>query len=194
MTQVFQIGKTNNHNPNEKITMKKILTITLVLSLAVPAYAYDGSATNTTKSWTSWWDWWSGFTPADPTEPSDPTVPEVEVGIPTITESRFYHSASVASLRNRLQIQWDTVEGAESYEIEVFKADGTILTYSASTNSLMVKNMACAAFSTTLLKVDCGTGNFSTAIFSFSSIISHISLPHPANSKIGGSVLLIGPW
>ena len=127
--------------------MKKFLTMALafalVLSLAVPAYAYDGSATNTTKSWTSWWDWWSGFTPADPTEPSDPTVPEVEVGIPTITESRFYHSASVASLRNRLQIQWNAVEGADSYEIEVSKADGTILTYSASTNSLMVKNMAC---------------------------------------------------
>lgn len=127
--------------------MKKILTMALafalVLSLAVPAYAYDGSATNTTKSWTSWWDWWSGFTPADPTEPSDPTVPEVEVGIPTITESRFYHSSSVASLRNRLQIQWNAVEGADSYEIEVSKANGTILTYSASTNSLMVKNMAC---------------------------------------------------
>lgn len=170
--------------------MKKILTMALafalVLSLAVPAYAYDGSTSNNTKSRTSWWDWWNDYTPTEPEA--------AEIGVTTITESRFYHSASVASLRNPLQVSWNAVEGTDSYEIELTKADGTVDIFTASTNSLMVKNMACAAFSTTLLKVDCGTGNFSTAIFSFSSIISHISLPHPANSKIGGSVLLIGPW
>lgn len=125
--------------------MKKILTIVMalamIMSLAVPAFAYDGTAPNTTKSWTSWWDWWGNFAPVDPTEPTEPETSEL--GMPTITESRFYHSGTVASLRNRLQVSWDAVDGADSYEIEVVKADGTVLNYTASTNSLMVKNMAC---------------------------------------------------
>lgn len=129
--------------------MKKILTmcmaLALVLAMAVPAYAYDGSSA--ARSSTSWWDWWSYFIPSNPSVPSDPTEPSVpeatELGVTTITESRYYHSASVASLKNRLQIQWEAVDGAESYEIEVAKADGTVLTYTASTNSLTVKNTAC---------------------------------------------------
>lgn len=129
--------------------MKKIITITLVLatilSLAVPAYAYDG--TTTTASWTSWWDWWHIFVPGDSTAPSDPTVPSepeaAELGITTITEARFYHSASVASLRNRLQISWDEVENTTGYEIEVTKADGEVLTYTSTSATLMVKNTQC---------------------------------------------------
>lgn len=132
--------------------MKKIITITLVLatllSLAVPAYAYDGITTTT--SWTSWWDWWHNFVPGDsatPTDPSEPTVPTepeaVELGVTTITEARFYHSASVASLRNRLQISWEEVENATGYEIEVTKADGEILTYTSTSATLMVKNSKC---------------------------------------------------
>lgn len=123
--------------------MKKILTmcmaLALILAMVVPAYAYDGSTT--ARSSTSWWDWWSHFIPSNPTEPSAPET--AELGVTTITESRFYHSASVASLKNRLQIQWEAVDGAESYEIEVIKADGTVLTYTASSNSLMVKNSTC---------------------------------------------------
>lgn len=124
--------------------MKKIITIILALaiamSLAVPAFAYDGTTKNTTKSWTSWWDhWWNPGT----YEPTIPGESEAEIGVPTITEARFYHSASVASLRNRLQITWDAVEEADSYEIEVVKADGTTVTYTSSSATLMVKNSTC---------------------------------------------------
>lgn len=129
--------------------MKKIITITLVLatilSLAVPAYAYDG--TTTTASWTSWRDWWHNFLPGDTTTPTDPTVPSepeaAELGVTTITEARFYHSASVASLRNRLQISWQEVKNATGYEIEVSKADGEVLTYTSTSATLMVKNAQC---------------------------------------------------
>lgn len=127
--------------------MKKILTMVLVLaltlSLASPAYAY-GDSNNSTHSWGTWWSWWDDLfpsNPSDPTEPSEPEMPRLDTT--AITESRFYHSAAVASLRNRLRVTWNAVENAESYEIEVVKADGTVETYTASSNSLMVKNAAC---------------------------------------------------
>lgn len=127
--------------------MKKILTMILalavVMSMAIPAFAYDGTVTTNTSSWSSWCDWWNNYIPADPTDPTVPSEPEVEIGVPAITESRFYHTGVTSSLKNQLQIKWDAVDGADSYEIEVVKADGPVLTYTSSTNSLMVKNMAC---------------------------------------------------
>lgn len=124
--------------------MKKVLTIIMALaiamSLAVPAFAYDGSTAATTKSWTSWWDHWKNPTPSEPTTPSEP---EAEIGVPSITEARFYHSGYVASLKNRLQISWNAVDEADSYEIEVLKADGSTATYTSSSTTLMVKNSTC---------------------------------------------------
>ena len=68
---------------------------------------------------------------------------KVELGVTTITESSFYHTGYVASLKNRLQIKWDAVENAESYEIEVVKADGTTTIYTSTSTSLIVKNAEC---------------------------------------------------
>ena len=118
--------------------MKKVLTIIMALaiamSLAVPAFAYDGSTAATTKSWTSWWDHWKNPPPSEP---------EAEIGVPTITDARFYHSGYVASLKNRLQVSWNAVDEADSYEIEVLKADGSTATYTSSSTTLMVKNSTC---------------------------------------------------
>lgn len=125
--------------------MKKIITLMLalmlVMSMAVPAYAYDGNAGF--NSWGNWWTGWFDFFPSVPTEPTVPEVPEMELGSTTMTEARFYHSGSVASLRNRLQLKWDAVENAEGYEVEVTKADGTVTCYASVSASLMVKNSAC---------------------------------------------------
>lgn len=126
--------------------MKKILTmvlaLTLIVSLAVPAYAYDGRTSN--NSWGSWWDRWENMFPSNPSEPTVPSEPEVAtLGTPTITESRFYHSASVSSLKNRLQIKWNAVENAECYEIELTQADGSVKNYTSSSNTLMVKSTTC---------------------------------------------------
>lgn len=125
-----------------KKTLMMVLALVLVFSMTVPAYAYEGNTSS--YSWGTWWDWWEFFSPSNPTEPTAPSEPEtVMLGATTITESRFYHTSTVASLKNRLQIKWDAVENAESYEIEVVKADGTVVTYAASTNSLMVKKSTC---------------------------------------------------
>ena len=62
---------------------------------------------------------------------------------PTITEAKFYHKGVIASLANRLQVSWTSVEGADSYYIEVTRGDGTINTYSSNTNSFMLQNSTC---------------------------------------------------
>ena len=121
-----------------KKMMSMALAAVLAVSLAVPAYAYDGSAIPT-KSWSGWFQWWdsSGGTS------EEDTAPAVTLAAPAVTESRFYHKGAVASMKNRLQIKWDAVEGAERYEIQMTKADGTVESYTASTNLLMIKNAAC---------------------------------------------------
>lgn len=122
--------------------MKKLMTMALAAvlaaSLAVPAYAYDGSRAPT-QSWGGWFQWWNGSGGTS----EEATDPAVTLEAPVVTEARFYHKGAVASLKNRLQIRWDAVEGAEGYEIEVVKADGSTAVYTAGTNLLLVKNAAC---------------------------------------------------
>lgn len=72
-------------------------------------------------------------------EPTEATEPEVIVlGVPAITEARYYHRGI-----KRLQIRWDAVDGAESYEVEVTKADGTIDVYTTNSAMLFLKNVEC---------------------------------------------------
>lgn len=123
--------------------MKKIISFTLVmvmiLSLAVTAYASDGSRSSSRTNW--WGSWWGNYEPADPTEPTEPEA--AVLGVPTVTDARFYHSGTIASLKNRLQISWNAVENATAYEVEITKANGETQTYTVSGCTLMVKNAAC---------------------------------------------------
>lgn len=123
--------------------MKKIavlvLAIMLVSSMTLPAYAYDGNPGGK-SSWLGWFSWWEGFGFGGSNEPAE-TQPVLAA--PEITDAKFYHTGYVASLRNRLQIEWEEVDGAESYEVEVTKADGTKVSYTASAAMLMVKNTQC---------------------------------------------------
>jgi len=123
--------------------MKRMITLALVamlvFAMAVPAYAHDGSAVSA-KAWSSWFDWFGSFGSGGS---AGTTNPETGMAAPDITEARFYHSGAIASMKNRLQISWDAVDGAESYEVKIVKADGTIVTYTTGTNLLMVKNSVC---------------------------------------------------
>lgn len=123
--------------------MKKIavlvLAIMLVSSMTVPAYAYSGIPSDKSP-WLGWFSWWGGFGSGGSDEPAET---EPVLAAPAIKEAKFYHSGYVASLKNRLQIQWEEVASAESYEIEVTKADGSKGYYTATGTTLMVKNTQC---------------------------------------------------
>lgn len=55
---------------------------------------------------------------------------------PVITKSTYSHNAV---LSNTLQLVWDEVDGAESYEVEITKADGSSKIYAADTPCLLIK-------------------------------------------------------
>lgn len=57
---------------------------------------------------------------------------------PEITECRYIHGKAFYD-KNRLQIRWDEVEDATSYEIVVTKKDGDKHTYTSNYNSLIVE-------------------------------------------------------
>lgn len=122
--------------------MKKIMTFALaamlIFAMAVPASAYDGSTPQ--KAWGGWFSLWKDFWVKEDVEP---TQPEESLSAPVITQAKFRHTGVVASAKNQLKVTWDAVDGAESYEIEIIKADGMTKTYTSESNSLLVKNAVC---------------------------------------------------
>lgn len=102
-----------------------ILSLSLLAVLALPACAWNGGFTG--------WHWWS-WQPAAAAEPEEDTLPA-----PEITKATYCHkNAAYSGFDNHLQILWDAVDGAESYEVEITKADGTVDTYTTSGSCLYI--------------------------------------------------------
>lgn len=99
-----------------------ILTLTLLTALAIPACAWGGGSFPI-------WDWWRSWQPSTTaTEPEDSALPA-----PEITKATYCHkNAAYSGFDNHLQILWDAVDGADSYDVEITKADGTVETYTTS--------------------------------------------------------------
>ena len=62
---------------------------------------------------------------------------EGKLKLPKITENRYIHGKSSWN-KDRLQIVWNKVDEATSYEIIVKKKDGTEKTYTSSYNALVI--------------------------------------------------------
>ena len=62
---------------------------------------------------------------------------EGKLKLPKITENRYIHGKAFYD-KDRLQVCWDTVDEADSYEIVVKKKDGTEKTYTSAYNALVI--------------------------------------------------------
>ena len=100
-----------------------ILTLTLLTALFLPACAWGGGSFPI-------WDWWRSWQPA--AEEPAPEEPDA-LPAPEITKATYCHkNAAYSGFDNHLQILWDAVDGADSYDVEITKADGTVETYTTS--------------------------------------------------------------
>ena len=104
-----------------------VLALLMVLTIAVPVFACDGAIP---ERWRNWWGffWWYDYTPDEPEATEAATI-----GVPDITEARYYHGKY-----SRLQICWKDVENAESYDVEITKADGTVMEYRTDSTTLIL--------------------------------------------------------
>lgn len=62
---------------------------------------------------------------------------EGKLKLPKITENRYIHGKAFYD-KDRLQVTWNEVDEATSYEIAVKKKDGTEKTYTSSYNALVI--------------------------------------------------------
>lgn len=60
------------------------------------------------------------------------------LNIPEIIEARYYHGQY-----SRLQVRWNKAEGADSYEVEIARADGMKTVYTTTSNSLYRTSADC---------------------------------------------------
>lgn len=100
----------------------------------------------------SFWDKWfadhpirlpDDFEIQEPTEP-DSTEPVVaELDAPVISTAKYVHKTPYYGMHKHLEIEWDAVEGAESYEALITKADGETITYTTKNTSVYDKNAEC---------------------------------------------------
>ena len=81
-------------------------------------------------------------TPETPDTPEVSETPEIvtDLETPVITEYKYTHSNRyIKSYKDILSIVWDEVDGAEKYEIEITKADGTSKVYKTSNTYLFIR-------------------------------------------------------
>ena len=100
-----------------------ILTLALLTALAIPACAWGGGSFPI-------WDWWRSWQTVveEPAQEEPDALPA-----PEITKATYCHkNAAYSGFDNHLQILWDSVDGADSYDVEITKADGTVDTYTTS--------------------------------------------------------------
>ena len=104
-----------------KKTVIIILTLALLAAFFLPACAWGESL--------NCWHWWRSWQPASAApEPEDSALPA-----PEITKATYCHkNAAYSGFDNHLQLVWSEVDGADSYEVEITKADGTVETYTTS--------------------------------------------------------------
>ena len=105
-----------------------IMTMALLTALTIPACAWGGGSFPI-------WDWWRSWQPAvEEPAPEEPAPEEPDaLPAPEITKATYCHkNAAYSGFDNHLQILWDAVDGADSYEVEITKADGTVDTYTTS--------------------------------------------------------------
>lgn len=137
-----------------------IMALMLIMTMVIPVYAIELPEIKIDfKLPDSFWDKWfkdhpiklpDGFwgnwsEPPDSTEPTEATevVEITELATPTITTAKYVHQTPYYGMKRHLEISWNVVEGAESYEVLITKADGTTIDYTVTDNMIYDTSAEC---------------------------------------------------
>ena len=124
-----------------------LLVLSLVITLSLPAYAATPSfkIPNITIPDISdnikielpddFWDKWFDEHP----------LPEITIKpeTPVISYAKYVHRTPYYGMSKHLEIQWNKIENADSYEVLITKADGTTISYNTTNNLIYDKNTDC---------------------------------------------------
>lgn len=125
---------------------KAIVAMILTITMSIPVSA--ATERNGNYNWENWkgqyekwyntWKNWKDKSKNAVILPDlDEDKPVITLVAPNITEAKYQHKCPYYGMHPELIIRWDEVSGAESYEIEVTKADGTVLDYTSTYTSLI---------------------------------------------------------
>lgn len=127
---------------------KVMITVLLITVMTVPVSAETRRYVSNKSNWSEcgaqygkWYNAWKNW--KDKSKNAvilpdlDENKPVITLVAPNITEAKYQHKCPYYGMHPELIIRWDEVSGAESYEIEVTKADGTVLDYTSTYTSLI---------------------------------------------------------
>lgn len=125
---------------------KAIVAMILTITMSIPVSAE--TERNGNYNWENWkgqYEKWCNIWREWKDKSNDAVVlPDmneekavVTLAAPSISEAKYQHQCPYYGMHPELIIRWSEVSGAESYEIEVTKADGTVLDYTSTYTSLI---------------------------------------------------------
>lgn len=71
-----------------------------------------------------------------------PTV-NIKLEAPEITAAKYVHKTQYYGQQKRLEIRWEAVTNAKSYEVQITKADGTTINYTTDKTYIYDKAAQC---------------------------------------------------
>ncbi len=124
-----------------------LLVLSLVMALALPTYAAtpsikipnitipDISSNIKIELSDDFWDNWFKEHP----------VPSLTVKLetPIISSAKYVHKTPYYGTSKHLEIYWNKIDNATSYEVLITKADGTTINYETTNNLIYDKNASC---------------------------------------------------
>ena len=141
---------TTQNRKETKIMRKRLTTLALVGTMAassiVPAFAATSTPVQSRSAYSSnygnygdmykkWYEEWQKYWQNN--------ANNTKLATPTVTEAKFTHASEVYWSHNTLSINWDAIEGATSYDVEITGYDGTVTNYTVTENKLYMQDIDC---------------------------------------------------